>query len=289
MFQIRKDLYERRERADKLKIAFATAASLGAGLGSAWTLGELNGICFYTAGMLLLLGFHLKEKLDLPDEQKTYPFPEGQKIANRFAEKMGIQAPLIRISYEVQHLNAQPSERFIEMGLGYDNPSRKAHTEIVIGHEMAHLKNKDMDIRVLIFSSGFSLIPCLAFLTSIRSAAALGMTLAMGYALLKAICRIQEFRADRLALLHLDSPLSIAVCLQEQEIESKSLIVESVDGNTKVRPPRWNEVYAPSRWQIWKQSHPSTADRIKALVQLCQRVPDAPSGGTGSLNHPPVP
>jgi hypothetical protein len=288
LFKLREDLYQRREKADRLKLAFASAATGGIGLGmSCACLGIMHGTIIYAMGLLSVLSVTPEvydEPYDLAKRESRL-FPEGKRLAERSAKKAGLPAPDVYISNRIQTYGAQTDGKVIEMGLDYDLETASPETAHLIGHELGHISQKDNLRTALKLAFMFASLPSIIFSivehvhqTPTSPLGLWSSALAMGVGCQQALyfwaSRIQEYRADRFELKHTDHPLGLAEWLQANELDLSSAVMEDESGALTIWQPTWKSLRVPSLWSRLLGSHPSVPHRIRALVQLCKRVPD---------------
>ncbi len=287
MFKLRQDLYERREKADRLKLAFASAAIAGIGASVSFAcLGEV-GASIYGISLLASISaaIEIQTQMDNSDEEERRSSPEVKKLAERLAKKFSLATPDVYISREIKTYEAGTDGKIIEMGLDYEACSNHIQAQIVIGHELGHIYHKDCLKRLLLASFKLSTLSVLGataiepFFRSPDLPYGLATTMvALGVALQQGIHlwagRICEYRADRFELKHTDHPLELAEWLQKTELGLSMGLKKDPAEIWVKQQSTWNSMQTPSLWERLQRGHPPVPHRIKALVQLCERVAD---------------
>ncbi|MCB9979358.1 MAG: M48 family metalloprotease [Rhodospirillales bacterium] len=278
MFEIREDRFRRREMADRLKIAFATAASGGLGLGAAWLAAGTTGATIYAGAAFYAL---FKERRISAKTREIYTngsflinqFEEVAENAGRMAEKVKIKPPPVFYS---EHLmtpdNACTDGVNVIMGLNYAQNPTALETLTTLAHEIGHIKNRDSErnhilhaFELATYNSATVLLigsfaagpeemrPILGFVWAMP-------VLGIGHHLLqKTVRKLQEFRADRLGVRISNCPLDMAMDLYNS-------------------PSTYPNSESCTLLQKFIRPHPPDSHRIKAIVQICKRVPDPVSG-----------
>lgn len=282
MFVIRPDIYKKKERTDKLKIAFATAASAGLGLGAAWLVAGKTGVAIYTVAT----AYHYakREWQDIKRNRETsyarHPFRQGQNEANQISSRAGMKAPPVFYADDrlVPRDGASAGTKDVLMGIGFAVQPDASHMPAVLAHEIGHIKNKDCRIKRLLNSFPNATQNTAELLAATGAVSVLlagppvpGTVLQLAQLagllfgafplsslqilLMDKISRIQEFRADRFAARVTDCPLDLSIYFHED-------------------PSAYPFSDTFGRLKALVQTHPPNSHRIKALVQLCKRVPD---------------
>lgn len=285
MFQIREDVYRRREMADKLKIAFATAASAGLGVAIACSAAGAAGPLLYAGTAAAWIAFSVVySKLGMDKEGQSpllpdqIPFRDIAPAVREIAQKAGIEPPpVFQATFEEgasrAHTNGESvffDSKFIKEGAAEDIVA-------VLAHEIAHIKNggvktsRGIEIPLSLANIFVPLTTLIHGMSadSPRQALFSLLFLLTTRKILKIsdifsnfASRAEERRADRLAARWTKCPLDLAVALEKSAAPA-----------TETEPKKYSQ-----RW-LSEATHPDTADRIRDIATLCKRVPDAaPSG-----------
>lgn len=292
MFQIREDVYRRRELADKLKIAFATAAHAGLGLLTACSVAGKNGLYLYAGSTALCFAsaaLSMRRNRDRQIPSYAAPFNDIAPVARKIAQKAGIEPPQVfHAAFEEGASPAYTDGKSVFFDTKFLNGKAAPDIASTLAHEIAHIKNRDAIyanmILVPLSRANTTVLPLLAlngiFTPSLRQVllSLLLMTTARGFREISEhinnfASRARESRADRHAARWTDCPLDRAVDLEKMAREQAAYLAQR-----QVKKP---EKYS-STWSLLAE-HPDTGDRVRDIVTLCKRVPDPPA------EKPPAP
>lgn len=286
MFQIREDVYRRRELADKLKIAFATAAHIAIGPSLAcFIAGSSEGPLLYATSLGLCFTFTTAgmfwRKSAPPG---AVPFDAIAPVAQKIAQKAGIEPPQVfHVPFKEQESSAYTDGQNVFFDTKFVREADLSDIAALLAHEMAHIKNGDARYDSLVLSplslASLAVIPFLAFngflafsLKPVLLSTLLMQTVRWFYKssehLNNFASRAQERRADRLAAKWVDCPLDIAISLKNMP--------DKKDPHDKA----WRQWQEPQKYSFeWSlmATHPDTGDRIRDIVTLCKHVPNLPA------------
>ncbi len=287
MFQIREDVYRRREWADKLKIAFATAAHAGLGLLTTWSVAGQNGLYLYAGSAAFCFAARAAssplQKIFNPPPPDAAPFDAIAPVAQKIVQRAGIEPPqVLHASFEEGESSAYTDGKSIFFDTKFLNETAAPGIASVLAHEIAHIKNRDTAyINMVLFplsSANILILPCLA-INGILTLSPRQFLLSL--LLMKTALKFQEIsehinnfasraierRADRHAAKWTDCPLDLAIWFENTAREEAADLAKRQWGTPKKYSSAWSLL----------ATHPDTGDRVRDIVTLCKRVPDPPA------------
>jgi heat shock protein HtpX len=224
--------------------------------------------------------------------------PELFEMVQRLANNAGLPMPKVYLVRSDQPnafaTGRNPENAAVAVTSGILQALDRDELEGVIAHELAHIKSRDtltMTIAATV-AGAISMLAQFGFFfggggRERNGLGPLGMLLAVLFAPLAAmliqmtISRTREYSADRLGAEISGNPLGLASALRKISAYAHQIVMPSAERNPTSAPLFIINPLAGTRMDNLFSTHPSTANRVRALEamagEIAPRAPERPS------------
>lgn len=222
-------------------------------------------------------------------------YPELQRMVHRLADEADMPHPRVYVIDEDQPnafaTGRNPENAAVAATTGLLRRMSQEEIAAVMAHELAHIKNYDTLIMTITatFAGAISMLANFAmFFRGGRNQGAGGVIAAIAIMILAplaaaivqmAISRSREYEADRVGAAICGNPLWLASALEKIQGFASRIDYDKAEAN-----PQTAHMFIINPLHVYKRdklfsTHPNTANRIAALVQLAQEsgISSAPS------------
>ncbi|WP_419898579.1 zinc metalloprotease HtpX [Roseomonas sp. USHLN139] len=218
--------------------------------------------------------------------------PDLYRMTERLAANANLPMPALYLIHEDQPnafaTGRNPENAAVAVNTGLLNRMPPEEVEGVIAHELAHIRNRDTLIMTVTacLAGAIGMLAQFGFLFGGHRdnrgpgpiVGLLIMLLApLGAAIVQmAISRSREYEADRMGAMISGNPLGLARALTRLEQGRQGFVNQAAEANPATAHMFIVNPLAGLRMDGLFSTHPSTQNRVQALVQMANSMPGGP-------------